>query len=48
MNLLVCDDDRQDLDRITALLEGPCQEMGAKLMATSRPEELEEIGRAHV
>ena len=45
MNLLVCDDDRQDLDRITALLEGPCQEMGAKLVATSRPEELEDLSR---
>ena len=43
MNLLVCDDDRQDLDRITALLAGPCQEVGAKLMATTRPEELEDL-----
>ena len=45
MNLLVCDDDRQDLDRITALLAGPCQGMGAKLVATSRPEEVEDLSR---
>lgn len=45
MNLLVCDDDRQDLDRITALLAGPCQGMGANLVATSRPEELEDLSR---
>ena len=46
MNLLVCDDDRQDLDRITALLAGPCQDIGAKLVATSRPEELEDLSRS--
>ena len=45
MNLLVCDDDRQDLDRITGLLAGLCQGMGAKLVATSRPEELEDLSR---
>lgn len=43
MNLLVCNDDRQDLDQITALLAGPCQEVGAKLVATTQPEELEDL-----
>ena len=43
MNLLVCDDSQEDLDRVAALLAEPCRKIQAQMTAASRPEELDDL-----
>ena len=43
MNLLVCDDSQEDLDRVAALLAEPCRKIRAQITVTCQPEELEDL-----
>lgn len=43
MKILVCDDDQKALNRITTLLDEPCQKIRAELTATDHPEELKDL-----